>query len=123
MCSMTERPRISTPPARPSWGGRYARAGLMLGALLLAQGLVAAGSGLTTLRCGLTLVGFIAMARWTRRNRVALDNLDWCDCAGSRVTVRVIRSGHAESPLTIGADSRTSVDVEPAETTLEEVAR
>src|SRR5436853_3821419 len=106
MCSMTERPRVSTTPARPSWGGLYVRAALMLGALLLAQGLVAAGSELTALRCGLTLVGFIAMAQWTRRNHAALDNLDWCDGAVSRVTVRVIRTGHAESPPTRDADSR-----------------
>jgi hypothetical protein len=120
---MAERPRGSTTPARPAWGGLYARAGLMLGALLLVQGLVAAGSELTTLQSGLTLVGFIAMAQWTRRNRAALDHLDWCGCAGSQVTVRVIRSRHADPPPTRDADSRPSVDVEPAETTLEEVAR
>jgi hypothetical protein len=123
MCRMTERAGSAKTPARPSWAGLYARAGLMLAALLMMQSLVAAGSALTALRCGLTLAGFIAMAQWTRRNRVALDTLDWCDCAGSQVTVRVIRSAHAQSASTRDADSRPSVDVEPVEATLEEVAR
>src|SRR5205807_3133149 len=45
------------------------------------------------------------------------------DCAGSRVTVRVIRSRHAGSPPARDADARTPVDVETAETTLEEASR
>jgi hypothetical protein len=95
----------------------------MLGALLLAQVLVAAGSEFTALQCGLVLGGFVAMVQWTRRNRGALDRLDWCGCASSRVTLRVIPSRRAEPANPRYADERTPVVAEPVETTLEEVGR
>jgi hypothetical protein len=121
---MNERPRgTRTPPPRPSWGGLYALAGLMLGALLLVQVLGAVGVERTVLQCGLVLGGFAAMVQWARRNRAALDHLDWCDCASSRVTMRVISSGRAEPPRTRRAGAWRPGDVEPAETTLEEVGR
>ena len=118
-----QRPQGSKTPPRPGWSGLYAVAGLMLGALLLAQALVAAGGERTALQCGLVLGGFGAMVRWTRRNREALDHLDWCDCASSRVTVRVIPSGRGETarPRSVGAWEPG--DVEPVEATLDEVAR
>ena len=94
----------------------------MVGALLLAQALVAAGAELTALQCGLVLGGFVAMAQWARRNRAALDHLDWCDCASSRVTIRVIPSRRGEPERTRYADARTPVEVGPVETTPEEVA-
>jgi len=123
MCSMTERSSGANTPPRPSWSGLYALAGLMLGALLLVQVLVAAGPELTVLECGLVLGGFVALVQWTRRNRAALDLLDWCDCASSRVTVRVIPSGRGEPTNIRYADAWTPLEAEPVAATLEDVPR
>jgi len=94
----------------------------MLGALLLAQGLVTTSTERTLLECGLVLVGFAAMVQWTRRNRAALDHLDWCECASSRMTVRVIPSGreHAARPRPERAPRPRSA--EPVESPFEQVA-
>jgi hypothetical protein len=89
---------------------------LMLAALAVVEALVSPGATLTMLRCGLVLGGFGAMARWTRRNRAALDHLDWCDCASARVTMRLIPSRRGESVRAADAPA-------PVEATLEEVAR
>ena len=96
-------------------------AGLMLGALLLAPALVAGGAERTALECGLVLGGFAAMGQWTRRNRAALDHLDWCDCASSQVTMRVIPSGREEPVLARPVRWGPAV-IEPAQTILEEVS-
>ena len=122
MC-MTERPSGSTTPPRPGWRGLYALAGLMLCALLLVQVLVAVGVERTVLQCGLVFGGFTAMVQWTRRNRAALDHLDWCDCASSRVTMRVIPSGRGQLAGAAGVREPAPVDAEPVEANLEEVAR
>lgn len=111
-----------TPP-RPGWLRLYALAALMLGALLLTQALIAASTERTGLQCGLVLGGFAAMLGWTRRNRAALDHLDWCDCASSRVTMRVIPSAAGESRPVRPAAAWTLGHAEPAEVELEEVAR
>ena len=58
----------------------------MLAALTVVEVLVSPGPELTALRCGLVLGGFGAMVQWTRRNRAALDHLEWCDCASERLT-------------------------------------
>ena len=115
MCSVTER---SETLPRPAWGSLYALAGLTLGALAAVEVLVAPGPELTVLRCGLVLAGFGTMALWTRRNRAALDHLDWCDCASARVTVRVIPSHRRERTRTAATDMPA-----PVEMPLEEVAR
>jgi hypothetical protein len=95
----------------------------MLSALLLVQVLVAAGVERTVLQCGLVFGGFATMVQWTRRNRAALDHLDWCDCASSRVTMRVIPSGHDEPMRRRHAGAWAPADAESAETPLDEVAR
>jgi len=110
-------------PARPRWLKLYALAGLMLGALLLAQALMVAGTERTVLQCGLVLGGFVAMGRWTRRNRAALDHLDWCACASSQVTMRVIRSATGEPVPARPAAAWRVGHAEPAEADLEEIAR
>jgi len=92
MCDVSERPSGSTTPPRPSWSGLYVRAGVMLAALFLVHTLVTAGEARTALQCGLVLGGFAVMVQWTRRNGAELDHLDWCECASSRTTVRVIQS-------------------------------
>jgi len=123
MCMSEQRPQGSKMPPRPGWSGLYALAGLMLATLLLAQALVAAGVERTALQCGLVLGGFAAMVLRTRRNRAALDHLDWCDCASSRVTVRVIPSSRGETARTRSVGAGRPGDVEPVETPLDEVAR
>ena len=108
---------------RPRWLRLYARAGLMLGALLLTQVLTAAGAERTVLQCGLVLGGFAAMVQWTRGNRAALDHLDWCDCASSRVTMRVIPSAVGEPAPVRPADAWRLGRAKPADADVEEVAR
>jgi len=120
MC-VNERRRGSKTLPRPGWGELYALAGLMLGALLLVQALVAAGVERTMLQCGLVLGGFAAMVQWTRRNRTALDHVDWCDCTSSQVAMRVIPSGRAEPARPRRAGAWRPGDGDPADTTLEEV--
>ena len=44
----------------------------------------------TLLRLALVLGAVAAMAVWVRANRAALDLQDWCECAASTITVRVI---------------------------------
>jgi hypothetical protein len=99
MCDVNDRLEESTTPTRVRWSGLYVRAGLMLAVLLPAQAFVPAGAERTVLQCGLALVGFGAMAQWTRRNRAALDRLDWCACASSRTTMRVVASGRAAADV------------------------
>jgi hypothetical protein len=122
MCTK-EGARGSMTPARPRWLRLYALAGLMLGALLLTQTLTAAGTERTVLQCGLVLGGFAAMVQWTRRNRAALDHLEWCDCASSRVTMRVIPSASGEPAPVRPAGAWRIGHAEPADADLEEVAR
>src|SRR6058998_4232076 len=117
MCGMTERSGDSLAAPRPRWGRLYALAALMLATLAMAEVLVSPGLELTALRCGLVLGGFGAMVQWTRRNRAALDHLDWCDCATERVTMRVIPSRRGEPARAALANRPT-----PVEATLEEVA-
>ena len=118
MCGMTERSGWLRTTPRPRWGRLYALAGLMLAALAVVEVLVSPSPELTALRCGLILGGFGAMVQWTRRNRAALDHLDWCGCASARVTVRVIPSHRRERPRAAGRSM-----LAPVEAQLEEVAR
>jgi hypothetical protein len=94
----------------------------MLAALLGVQVLVASGIELDTLECALVVVGFVAMARWARGNREQFDRLEWCDCASSRVTMRVItsRRGRIED---LEQDEPVPRDVEPVTASLADVAR
>ena len=122
MCDAKSRLEGSKTPPRPRWSGLYLVAGGMLGVLLIVQTLVSAGSERTALQCGLVLTGFGAMVQWARRNRAALDHLDWCECASERVTIRVIASHREASAFARSDDELSWVDPEPAET-LEEIAR
>jgi hypothetical protein len=99
-------------------------AGLTVVALATAEILVAPGTELTALQCGLVLAGFGAIDRWTRRNRAALDHLDWCECASARVTVRVIPSRRREGARVAIADTPVPVETQSSvEVELEEVVR
>ena len=96
----------------------------MLAALAAVETLVAPGTELTALQCGLVVAGFGAIVGWTRRNRAALDHLDWCDCASARVTVRVIPSHRRErarvatEEMPVPSETQSPVEVE-----LEDVVR
>jgi len=57
-------------------------------------------------------------AWWTRRNRVALDALSWCECAGATVAIRVIPS-RRPTPVGIAEADEPGLGDEK----LEEVAR
>jgi hypothetical protein len=77
--------------ARPRWTVLYAIAAFGLAALAIAE--AAAGA---LLRPALeSVIGgavFLGIALWLRSNCAALDQQDWCECAGQTVTVRVIAS-------------------------------
>jgi hypothetical protein len=122
MCGVNDRVEGSKTPPRPRWSRLYLLAGLMLGVLLLVQALVSAGAERTALECGLVLGGFGSMVQWTRRNRAALDHLDWCDCASSRITVRVIPSSREQPAPARYTDPPRWGAPEPVET-MEEIAR
>jgi hypothetical protein len=96
----------------------------MLAALATAEALVAPGAELTALQCGLVLAGFGAIVGWTRRNRTALDHLDWCDCASARVTVRVIPSHRPERARVAAEETPVPIETQsPVGMELEEVVR
>jgi hypothetical protein len=118
MCDADDRLDESTTSPGVRWGLLYVLAGLMLGALLLVQAFVPLGAERTALQCGFVLVGFGAMVQWTRRNRAGLDRLDWCTCASSRTTLRVVASGREKAPRPAAA--RPWGDPEPV---LEEMSR
>ncbi len=112
MCDTRGRSRQSPTAARPPWWSLYARAGLMLTALLSVRVLVRSGTELTVLECALVVTGFVAMARWACRNRAALDRLEWCDCASSRVTMRLIPSRRGRSVHVEQEEHEAARDVE-----------
>jgi hypothetical protein len=112
MCDAKSRFERSKTPPRPRWSRLYLVAGVMLGVLLIVQALVSAGSERTALQCSLVLAGFGVMAQWARRNRAALDHLDWCACASAQTTIRVIPSGRAHPRY---ADPLPWVDAPPVE--------
>jgi hypothetical protein len=116
MCGVNDRVEGSKTPPRPRWSRLYLLAGLMLGAMLLVQALVSAGTERTALQCGLVLGGFGSMVQWARRNRAALDHMDWCDCATSRTTVRVIPAGREQPAPARYPDPLPWADAEPVET-------
>ena len=122
MCGVNDRVDGSKTPLRPRWSRLYLLAGLLLGVLWLVQALVSASAERTALECGLILGGFGSMVQWTRRNRAALDHLDWCECASSRITVRVIHSGREQPAPARYTDPLPWIDAEPVET-MEEIAR
>lgn len=91
--------------ARPQWSLLYWLALVTPGLLGGAELVPLLGVWRTAVRSGLALGGFAAMAWWVWRNRVALDQEDWCACAGQRTTVRVIPS-RRPAPAPIEAPAR-----------------
>ena len=46
--------------------------------------------------CSIALAAAGATLRWVRANSVALDMLDWCDCANQTIRARVIAARPAD---------------------------
>jgi hypothetical protein len=84
--------RTKTPSTRVRWGGLYA---IVLSTSVVTFA-VAIASMPPSLRVGTTAVVFVAggigIMRYLAVQRVALDLSDWCDCAASRVTIRIVAS-------------------------------
>src|SRR5216117_153524 len=89
MCDLTSRNERARTPMRPRWGRLYTLAILLLAALGAVEVAAFPEPIETVAQCGLVLGGVAAMTRWARRNRAALDQQDWCACAGAQVTARV----------------------------------
>ena len=70
----------------------YGVTAVMFGLLGAVEVVTAPSAVRTALRCVIVLGGFAAMAVWVRFNRVALDQQEWCTCAATTITVRVIQS-------------------------------
>ena len=98
----------------------YRQSGALLeGHFRLTSGLHSPGY----LQCALVLTGFVALVHWARQNRAELDRLEWCDCASSRVTTRVIPSRRGQLAHVEEADAAAPLDVEPVTASLVDVAR
>src|SRR6266480_4521849 len=92
MCETTSAGSHSSAIARPQWGLLYAGTLPQLAALGALEAVHAPHPLRLTLRCLLALGLFATMSVWLRTNRPAFDLQDWCDCAGARMTIRVIAS-------------------------------
>src|SRR5438093_709017 len=73
MCTVTARSGGKRSTPRPQWGRLYVRVSSVLAALALVESVVSPGPFETALGCGLVVAGIGAIAAWTRRNCVALD--------------------------------------------------
>ena len=111
MCDTRVRPARARKTPQPRWTLLYGLAFSTLGAVAAVGVIPLPGAWQAALRSGLGIGGFAAMAMWVRLNRAALDLQDWCECAGSKITVRVIPSDRPEPER-----------VEVKEEALEEVA-
>ena len=92
MCHGTTSRGRASAVAPPRWGLLYAGTLPQLAALAAVEAAHSPHLVRLTLRCLLAVSVFAAMSAWLRSNRPALDLQDWCDCAGDRMTIRVIDS-------------------------------
>ena len=92
MCQATTQQARRAVNATPRWGLLYARTLSQLAALGAVEAVHSPHVLRMTLRCVLALGVFATMSVWVRANRPALDLQNWCDCAGARMTIRVIES-------------------------------
>ena len=84
-------PTVATRP-RPRWRRLYAIASLAITAFAVSDLSVKAPALRIALDCAVAVAAWGATLLWIRANRVALDQLEWCDCTAKTVTVRVILS-------------------------------
>jgi len=90
MCDST--PLAGRAVTRPRWRVLYVAVCLPLATLGIVEVAAAPAPVRTLLRLGLVLGTVAAMAVWVRASRAALELQDWCACAASTITVRVIES-------------------------------
>jgi hypothetical protein len=80
---------------RPRWGWLYGTVLPPLAGLAVVEAAGPPNLVRTLLRSVLALAALVGMALWVRANRAAFDLQEWCDCASSTITVRVIESRRA----------------------------
>jgi hypothetical protein len=100
MCDPSRSNARSRAGRQPRWGVLYGATLPQLGALVAVEVASPPRPLLTAARCLLAAGTLLAVVLWLRASRVALDLVDWCDCASEAVTIRVIGSGRplAEIP-------------------------
>lgn len=103
MCDTTSQGARGSVGGRPRWGVLYAATLPQLTALGVVEIVQSPQAVRIALRCLLALGVFLAMGAWVRANRSAFDLQNWCDCAGERMTVRVIESRRPR-PLAVPLD-------------------
>ena len=108
MCDTRLRVTRGSTPGRPRWGLLYASAIPQLAALGVVEALQSPHAIRVALRCVLALGMFVTMSVWLRANRPAIDLQDWCDCAGERMTIRVVES---RRPITLPLEPARLVPV------------
>jgi hypothetical protein len=92
MCDVAMRTGRGRERFAPRWGVLYAVATPPILALVALEAGHIPHAARTILRCLVALGVFVAMGIWLRANRAAFDLQNWCDCAGQRLTVRIIES-------------------------------
>lgn len=97
MCDPEAAP---SPAARvgPQWRGLYAAVAVTGVTALAFEVAAPAGLWRTAVRIAFAAVAFATMALWVRREAPALEQAEWCACAASTVTVRVIPSARSRTP-------------------------
>lgn len=93
MCETTLRKTPGSAVSRPRWGLLYTATLLQIAALGVVDVVPSPHPARFALCCLLALGVFATMALSIRANRPAFDLQDWCDCAGERMTIRVIECG------------------------------
>lgn len=94
MCDTSPTRAHGSPWPRPRWGVLYALTIPQLTALAAVEVTQASHPLRAAVRCAVAIGVFIAMGAWMHVSRAAFDLQNWCDCAGERMTVRVIESQH-----------------------------
>jgi len=92
MCDTTSQDARGSAVTRPRWGLLYGTALPQLAALGALEVVQSPHAVRFALRCLLALGVFATMSAWLRANRPAFYLQDWCECAGERMTIRVIES-------------------------------
>ena len=109
---------------RPHWATLYMTlAGIAL-ATLLAEIATPFGVWRTATRWAFAALAITTMVVWVRCEAIALEQLEWCGCASSTLTVRIVRSDSLTPTRSSGpphAPVHTSSIDEAADRELEEV--
>ena len=108
MCD-TQRQRVAgSAIGRPRWELLYAVTVPQLAALAAVEAGQSPHAARIAFRYFVTLGVFGAMSVWLRANRPSFDLQNWCDCAGERMTIRVIES-HRPQPVALPLDHPATI--------------